>query len=209
MIKAEIKTDAMTYDININGYDDVQAAYDYVVATLESTRVFKGDTTILQLGDAAFIKHIKVYKTDLPAVGHEVTDGVALAKEMLTAIEDRNPMRKVTLNKGQYLGNPISMKCQTYEAEGHVYYLPMEINDLPAYEVLGESSQREYINTWASSMGFVVAAYTVVVPPAQLPDYDEAIEYLRDYVRETQEAKERPAVYGNAKAWQEWHDKRL
>lgn len=203
MIKGEIRTDAATYDLDLNQFDDVEAAYDYVKEILEGDRVFRSDSGILELGDAAQLKHIRVYRATpyVPPFMQDQAEGPAD-----DAIVDPNKPRfyEVVLDRAKYLGNTINMKCQAFTKNGHTWYLPMEINGQPAYDVLGAKNMEEFIDYWNMSKGTADDRYTVIVPPQQLPDYEEAREYIKDFIAEVEADQEYEPKAPNAKAWQGW-----
>lgn len=200
MIKGEIRTDTMTYDISLNGFDDVEKAYDHIKATLEGDRTFRAEGGILEIGEAAQIKHIRVYVAQLYA-GPIIEDPV----EIDDVEEGNKGLFEFDAGRCTYLGHKLHLRGQAYEKNGHTWYLPMEINGQPALDVLGRDKLEELTYYWICSQGLQQGSYTILLPIQPLPDYEEARDYILDYVRE-EEADQEPTPTGkpNAKAWQGW-----
>ena len=200
MIKGEIKTDGMTYSIDLDNFDDVNKAYDHIKQILEGDRVFKNDVAILEIGEAAQIKHIRVFKTALyvPPVEDHQAEGP----------EDPKGFYEFDGGSCTFLGHKLRLKGQAYEKDGFTYFLPMEINDQPALNVLGRDKLEELTYYWASSQGYDPKTYSILMPAQQLPDYEEAVEYIRDYVAEVEEGQEYEPKAPNAKAWQGWKNEK-
>jgi len=195
MIKAEIRTDAGNYIVNIEA-KTLREAWEIVDDTIKAGMPFEGDE-FLVIGPGASIKHIRIFEAydDIPFMQPE---------EVGLPAPPTGPYI-FTTDRCEFLGHKIVIKGQAIEKDGHTWYLPMEVNDEPALERLSAEKLEEFLVYWNMSKGETYNSFTVVVPPAQLPDYEEALEYLKDYVEETTPAYE--PIDKNAKAWQGWKER--
>lgn len=198
MIKAEIRTDAGDYKIELNYVKTLKEGWEIVTETLRAGAPFDpGNHELLVICPGAIMKHIRVYQEDDDVIPFMEDD----AFEVLPAAQESGAYVFNTANC-LYLGNSVKATLQVLNTKYRAYFLPMEINGKPALDMLNPKKLEEFVTYWAHSEGLKEDRFTVVVPQQQLPDYEEALDYLKDYVKETQEPV---AVQDrNAKAWQGW-----
>ena len=212
MKKGEILTDAALYvaDIPEEYAGDVVEAWKYVKDCIAAGMPLEGiaidnrlhekpPLSIFSIEDGAQVKHIRIYDDQdhssmvAPPTGDDVEQP-----------EEPTGFYKFRTDLATFLGQKFKVLGAAYHEEGHTYYLPMEIDDggpqlpKPAQEVLSEKNLADFIHYWKQSQGSDGTGYTVIVPPGQLPDYEEAAAYIQDYVPKDK----------NAKAWQGWKNEK-
>lgn len=197
MIKAEIRTDAGDYKIPLPFATTLKEGWKIVTEAIKAGEPFAyGGNELLVISPGAILKHIRVYKEDDDVVRF-IKNNTQKAKPW-----DTTGDYILTTARCVYLGNSVIAKGQAFNIEERIYFLPMEINGKPALDMLNPKKLEEFVHYWANSEGLDDSCFTVVVPKQQLPDYEEALEYLKDYIKETSgpvTAKEK-----NATAWQGW-----
>ena len=166
----------------------LEEAYYWAVEVATGQANVETDKEILDLGTNREYEHIRVW--------YEGEDApiVEPPKEP-EAPRDYFERGKVLIS--YFLGNKLCVSGLEARYLGRMYFLPMAINDRPALEALDGNKLHALLIT-------ILPAYVAaIVPPAQLPDYDEAEEYIKDLGDErqkelwdTQEVKNK-----NAKAY--------
>lgn len=195
MIKAEIRTDAGSYTVAIATATTLKEAWETVEDTLRAGMPFEGDE-FLVIGAGASLKHIRIY---------EALDDVIPFMEPADDVEPpaapTGPYVFIT-DRCTFLGQKVQVEGQAITKGGHTWYLPMEVNNQPALDMIGAEKLEEFLVYWNMSYKQDEGSFTIIVPPSQLPDYEEAAAYLQDYIDETAPAYEPKEK--NAKAWEGW-----
>jgi hypothetical protein len=195
MIKAEIRTDAGNYVVSLENTETFQGGLSLVQTKLDEGLPFTGDDGYLLICNGSKLKHIRIF---------EVSDDVIPFMDDASDDVEQPPKGAYVFktDRAEFLGHKLTVTGQALEVDGHTYYLPMEVNNNPALMTMGPEKLEEFLDYWLMSRQVDYDSYTVVIPAAQLPDYEEALEYVRDYAKET--AGDYTPKERNARAWQEW-----
>lgn len=201
MIKADIHTDIGIFTVNASflGATDLGAAHQEVQETLRNGGPFGTGNGIISIEPAAQIKAVRVYYD-------EVVEEPGTAEEPPLA-DGIYPFASNTL----YLGQPTKFEGLWVRHNSHNYYLPMTINENVALAVVGPTKLEEMLFNYATQQAEIIdeteGNFTVLIPPAPLANYEEAAEYIADYIKEKEAEKDYVPENKNAKAFTAWRDK--
>lgn len=210
--KAQVLTDVGIYTIEIpQDYAemDLYDAWIYVKKQLKEGDPFEGSFSggdadsegtsgILSIEAGTVIKHIKVYDVyPIPRI-EVLGDGLPVEREV----------RPGLLNfqyKTKFAGQPLGIKGVVYtEQTGYQYYLPLWINTRPALEMLSAVNVIKALTLAIMDRDADQSAGTfeVMTPIEGLDSQEEAVEWLKDYVKTREDEYTRQSK--QATSWPGW-----
>lgn len=199
--RVEIKIGSDKYQIDLHDFKNLESAHQHVKDTLLTTGIFSDVDSILEIRNAKEYDYVRVYQLSGDVPPFMLAD---------TTAETENPAYGVTTQFSTpltYLGQRLILSGVSYNDEetNTVYYLPVEINEQPAFDMMNEENVETLAHYYAQSCWLPGQTYKIVMPAAQLPNFKEAHEHLADYMQEVLEERHREAnTPGNASAWVEW-----
>lgn len=194
MIVTEVRKNGQTYQIHNEEATDLEAAYKKALRVAVGEELYTTESEILDLGTSRGYDHIKVW-----------VEGQNPVEAKIEAQESEPKPKRAAFNEIKrsldFLGQRIILEYQEYRDEnGHLYFLPMFIDKEYALDKLDDWRLASLINTHATNdLQLAPADFTILIPPAALPDWDEAKAYISDYIKET--VTREVATTKNAKAW--------
>jgi hypothetical protein len=177
MVKAEILTDGGQYYVNIppSELSGAKEALAYVQKTINNGDAFAGidGDLLLVCGN---LKHIRIFKDDVKPAQQETPQ---------PATKNPGVWYQFVL---RYLDQPLVVQAVTmdYDVFGEVttYFVPMTANKQPLEDIVDQHKLRRLL---IDQLAVTYPGETeVLVPPAPLPDEAAALEYIQDYIKETQ-----------------------
>jgi len=195
MIKAKLTTTTGVYSLELKGCESLEDGLEHVIHVLDHDKVFYGDSYILQLGSdvavlAIEIAEIATVEIDQPVEGAKAGDALGLTQGVL---------------RMEVLGQTLMVAYAAFNIPGHTYLIVSAINGDSPFNSLGLSKLVELTRQVAAA-NYVEGA-TAVVPPMQLADEEDYIEYLKDYVAEAVAGtKALESKNDDAKAWTGWRE---
>lgn len=179
----ELRTNVGNIDFNVNA-EDLAAAADIVNKGLSNRpAVFEGQDARIEIKEGMEIYFMQITRdqTDRHLKRNP------LHQELLgKSIQPRRGDFKETL-KDTFLGQEITIEAQAYANNDRYYYVPMRVNDLPAYEVIDRHNLAEVMKQRLKEDG--PKDFKVLIPPAIIPTWEEAVEYIKDYIKEEEKAE--------------------
>lgn len=179
----ELRTNVGNIDFNVNA-EDLAAAADIVNKGLSNRpAVFEGQDARIEIKEGMEIYFMQITRdqTDRHLKRNP------LHQELLgKSIQPRRGDFKETL-KDTFLGQEITIEAQAYANNDRYYYVPMRVNDLPAYEVIDRHNLAEVMKQRLKENG--PKDFKVLMPPAIIPTWEEAVEYIKDYIKEEEKAE--------------------
>ncbi|NIK67914.1 hypothetical protein [Paenibacillus sp. BK720] len=175
MIKALIITPYRRYEFEVPAEHagTLNLAYDWLENRLHSNHegLIELPGRMIAIQDPSEVKSIELWE-------EEVQMPVNLAGVQQLPIEEGPG----TLNGDvQYLGNPVQLRMLTHYLRGYFYVLPYEVNEAPALEVLDPNALAQVSVELLQREGI---QGTVVIPPAQIGDEQQAHMYVIDYAEQ-------------------------
>lgn len=179
----ELRTNVGNIDFNVNA-EDLAAAADFVNKGLSNRpAVFEGQDARIEIKEGMEIYFMQITRDQTDR--HFKRN--PLHQELLDkSIQPRREDFKETL-KGTFLGQEITIEAQVYINNDRYYYVPMRVNDLPAYEVIDRHNLAEVMKQILKENG--PKDFKVLIPPAIIPTWEEAVEYIKDYIKEEEKAE--------------------
>lgn len=196
LVKGIIKKNGVDYNFTFNEEESAQTelmhAYAFLQKVAQGKDFWATQYEILDLGSGTDYEAIKVWYEHMPEVAAPTGDEAQPLEEFFNS-------RAVKVN---YLGNDLLVNGLEAYCKGQSYYLPMEVNEQPALEVIDGAKLGPILSN-------ALPGYQVIVPHAQLPDWEEAEAFIKDQADEVQKEKEaaQENPNKNAKAWEGWNEK--
>lgn len=192
VIKAIIRKNGEEFHIDLGrDYETLEAAHLFLIEVAKGQDFIINGNEILDLGTSEEYEAIKVWYEELQ---QEI--------EVAPPEPKREYFERGYIVMAEYLGQKLRIAGLEARYLDREYFLPMAINGKPAQEALGGDKLKALL------MAVLPAHVAAVVPPAQLPDYEEAETYIKDLGDEQQQELERhqEVKNKNAKAWQGWNE---
>lgn len=199
MIKAEIKKGLQTYLIDLPMFISLEEAYKYAVILATGQDYHTQNDLILDLGTSQQYDHIKVWyeQPQLP--------GLPMVEPPQAAGPKEGPIPFTA--RLTFLEQKIQLEGAQEEYADKTYYLPAFINGVAALDAMNSDSLESLLLHYAASTGVPATNAVVVMPHAALPDLEEAVAYLGDYVDEIRKTAGVPTQKKTARAYTGWNDK--
>lgn len=179
----ELRTNVGNIDFNVNA-EDLAAAADFVNKGLSNRpAVFEGQDARIEIKEGMEIYFMQITRDQTDR--HFKRN--PLHQELLSkSIQTGKKGFKETM-KDTFLGQEITIEAQVYVNNDRYYYVPMRVNDLPAYEVIDRHNLAEVMKQRLKENG--PKDFKVLIPPAIIPTWEEAVEYIKDYIKEEEKAE--------------------
>lgn len=199
MIKAEIMKGGRTYVLTFKDGtpEDMNKAWKHAYKVATGEEQHQAADGILDLGTRKEYDHIKVWH-EAPVVEEP-------------KLEEGRPAGMPSWDeialKATYLGQELILSVQEHIDRDQVaYYVPMFLEGDPALDRLSSDKLLDVTKRALEGISVDHTSENVVIliPPAALPDWDEARDYIKDYVKETE--KPYVAKDKNARAWIDWNE---
>jgi hypothetical protein len=207
MIKVEILTPYHTYTLNYPNTKSFQEAYDDAFKKLYTDgEVFTSNEGILDITDPKDIKHIKVYD--------DVAEKLKGFPNLGPIVEP--PPEKEPINGENYytyfaaltdyMDHKVSIEGVKTIYEGVPFMMIYRVDGQDALDRLKPKSLEELTTYYAAERGYNGAI--AVIPHGGIPDEDEALAYLEDYIEELRKAEQRAmeTKHMNARAVAFWNE---
>lgn len=187
--------------------DKNKAAIGYQVADTAENNGYVDleDGSVVRFKDASIIKGYRVYKeADMAAENLQPTEKRGAAQR-----PESGAIQAIT-DTVEYLGqlHGIIIIAAWGEETRKPHFMLYMVGAVPAADALSENGQLAVVTAWLSQRHDYIlnGDYVTVLPHGVIDTVDEAIEYVRDYIKET--APEHKPDVTTGKAYTGWNDDR-
>jgi hypothetical protein len=177
MICIEIKKAGQVYQLNLEGFTDLQAAHYFAREVAVGKENFEDEQQLIDLGTSQEYDHIRVWK--------EAPKAPEIEPPQPTAIKESNYI-KAFRDRITWLGQDLKLKGVKAVEEGVPLVLIYDINEEPAQTQINKENLYKLSDYQGQVLGYKDPL--PIIPHADLHSEEEALEYVLDYIKEIRKA---------------------
>lgn len=164
------------------------------------------DGSLLRVWDRTQVVGIRSFEVVDDGV-KEVEPDEALQPETVGPWTEPTGLVYAWKEKVKYLGEYRDITVLSYwDGVSKTYFLLYQINGKPAEEFAASSNFKMIVTLWLEQTYQDKGEFEVVIPHGAIEDQEEAVEYLKDYIRETK--PEHKPQNKTGKAYTAWNEDR-